>query len=288
VTDVEVPLEAPRLVESVGKAPPQYSASHEWDEDEESESDEDEESDGNEAQALPHELGALEPLVVRLVELDQKIGLAESEPDAALLRELAQAALELGSGLATDIQLFAALNDLFAEDELDLLLLELPKRLSLGGEIESALAVARAFTFLEPDQLRGELALVYARAGQRAEAEAQIAENLTSAENASIAEGMAGEAYKLLGEPASAEAYYQRSLAEAADFGDRKLALARMVAFLMESGREREAQALLERERPPKKVVARSARAMPAVGRNEPCPCGSGKKYKKCHGAPGG
>ena len=22
------------------------------------------------------------------------------------------------------------------------------------------------------------------------------------------------------------------------------------------------------------------------VGRNEPCPCGSGKKYKKCHGAP--
>jgi preprotein translocase subunit SecA len=24
--------------------------------------------------------------------------------------------------------------------------------------------------------------------------------------------------------------------------------------------------------------------AMPAVGRNEPCPCGSGKKYKQCHG----
>jgi len=22
-----------------------------------------------------------------------------------------------------------------------------------------------------------------------------------------------------------------------------------------------------------------------AIGRNEPCPCGSGKKYKKCHGA---
>lgn len=25
-------------------------------------------------------------------------------------------------------------------------------------------------------------------------------------------------------------------------------------------------------------------RAMPRVGRNDPCPCGSGKKYKKCHG----
>jgi preprotein translocase subunit SecA len=22
----------------------------------------------------------------------------------------------------------------------------------------------------------------------------------------------------------------------------------------------------------------------PRVGRNEPCPCGSGKKYKQCHG----
>ncbi|MDE2765178.1 MAG: SEC-C metal-binding domain-containing protein [Chloroflexota bacterium] len=21
------------------------------------------------------------------------------------------------------------------------------------------------------------------------------------------------------------------------------------------------------------------------MGRNEPCPCGSGKKYKRCHGA---
>lgn len=28
-------------------------------------------------------------------------------------------------------------------------------------------------------------------------------------------------------------------------------------------------------------------RAMPKVGRNDPCPCGSGKKYKKCHGANG-
>jgi uncharacterized protein len=26
-------------------------------------------------------------------------------------------------------------------------------------------------------------------------------------------------------------------------------------------------------------------RVAPAPGRNDPCPCGSGKKYKKCHGA---
>jgi preprotein translocase subunit SecA len=31
----------------------------------------------------------------------------------------------------------------------------------------------------------------------------------------------------------------------------------------------------------PVKTVRRDE---PKVGRNDPCPCGSGKKYKKCHG----
>ena len=35
-------------------------------------------------------------------------------------------------------------------------------------------------------------------------------------------------------------------------------------------------------EKPKKKPVKR---AEPKVGRNDPCHCGSGKKYKKCCGA---
>jgi preprotein translocase subunit SecA len=35
-------------------------------------------------------------------------------------------------------------------------------------------------------------------------------------------------------------------------------------------------------EAPPK--VEQVVREEPKVGRNDPCPCGSGKKYKKCHG----
>ena len=31
-------------------------------------------------------------------------------------------------------------------------------------------------------------------------------------------------------------------------------------------------------------LAAAQAAAMPCVGRNDPCPCGSGKKYKQCHG----
>jgi preprotein translocase subunit SecA len=32
-------------------------------------------------------------------------------------------------------------------------------------------------------------------------------------------------------------------------------------------------------------VIKTVKRDMPKVGRNDPCPCGSGRKYKKCHGA---
>ena len=30
--------------------------------------------------------------------------------------------------------------------------------------------------------------------------------------------------------------------------------------------------------------TASDSTSVPVVGRNEPCPCGSGKKYKHCHG----
>jgi preprotein translocase subunit SecA len=36
-------------------------------------------------------------------------------------------------------------------------------------------------------------------------------------------------------------------------------------------------------EEPPQ--IEQVRREEPKIGRNDPCPCGSGKKYKKCHGA---
>ena len=43
---------------------------------------------------------------------------------------------------------------------------------------------------------------------------------------------------------------------------------------------EAHSRAAAEQERPQQVTV----RAGQKVGRNDPCPCGSGKKYKKCHG----
>ncbi|WP_197477439.1 SEC-C metal-binding domain-containing protein, partial [Alcanivorax sp. HI0044] len=46
-----------------------------------------------------------------------------------------------------------------------------------------------------------------------------------------------------------------------------------------EPGTDGDAQPRQQGEQP--KTVVREGRK---VGRNEPCPCGSGKKYKQCHG----
>ena len=37
---------------------------------------------------------------------------------------------------------------------------------------------------------------------------------------------------------------------------------------------------------PVKKAIITQRREAPKVGRNDPCPCGSGKKYKNCCGSP--
>jgi preprotein translocase subunit SecA len=37
--------------------------------------------------------------------------------------------------------------------------------------------------------------------------------------------------------------------------------------------------------RPDPSSAAPFVRQMPKVGRNEPCPCGSGRKFKHCHGS---
>ena len=47
------------------------------------------------------------------------------------------------------------------------------------------------------------------------------------------------------------------------------------------SSRATPARTASPRRRRPETVT----RGQPKVGRNDPCPCGSGKKYKKCHGA---
>jgi hypothetical protein len=73
----------------------------------------------------------------------------------------------------------------------------------------------------------------------------------------------------------------------APSFGPRRAAPSRLEyndpgqqgATGFKSHEPREAQGGLDAD------VQTVRREGPKVGRNDPCPCGSGRKYKKCHGA---
>ena len=57
------------------------------------------------------------------------------------------------------------------------------------------------------------------------------------------------------------------------------------IARQMEARHRRQQQNLQFQAGPAQAEPPKPVRAAAKVGRNDPCPCGSGKKYKKCHGA---
>ena len=65
---------------------------------------------------------------------------------------------------------------------------------------------------------------------------------------------------------------------------DRRDMLERLADVCEEQGRKGEA-AELRKQAKRSAAVAATRVTKPKIGRNEPCPCGSGKKFKKCCGA---
>ena len=233
------------------------------------------------------------PIAQALLELDREIFGSEPEDRAPLepekLEQLARAANELAAALNDDMRRFAALDSELGGSSFAERLLDLPLLLADAGQVDSALSLARAFAFIAPDTLRGDEALILAKAGRRDEALLLVTSNLEQAKDIPSAEAKAGDVYRALGEADSAEAYYRRSLAESKSSLERSEALVRLVGLLCEIGREQDASVLLQQEqsRIETNKPATVARSAAKVGRNEPCPCGSGKKYKKCHGVDG-
>ena len=89
----------------------------------------------------------------------------------------------------------------------------------------------------------------------------------------------------LAGDGAAAEALVDAAALAAPDWYP---AIEGRIRFLELRGRSREALNLLQRIRMPddpelQVMRNRNRAATPSVGRNEPCPCGSGRKFKQCH-----
>jgi tetratricopeptide (TPR) repeat protein len=268
--EADQPLPAPVLVESVGS----YSPSAEV-------------VAAQEA-AAPASLDKVLALAEKFLDLHDQVHedseqiAAEKldEPARQALLESGHAALELLEALAGDVVQFQALDEWLLSRSLLARLLDLPLDMQGLGEPELGLAIARALRFADPELVDGDIAVVLARAGRREEALGQVAKNLENAKDACLVETKAGDAYRALGELDAAEAYYRRALALAHSDTERSSPLVNLVSSLMDLGKGEEARQIMAEER------ARQAAklALNAAGRNDPCPCGSGKKYKKCHG----
>jgi len=278
VREAASPLPEPVLIEAVGDV----TRSTGLDEENELE-------DADVPDADPPELVELTPLAETFLDTVDALAELEGEPaeapdgSAPILQAGADAALKLLDAVGGNRPRFFALDDWLLERSLSVRLLDLPLALAHVGEHERAAAVARALVFVDRELMQGDLAIVLAKAGRREEALAQLATSLEQAEDTVLVEAKAGETHRALGDLPAAEAYFRRSLAEAKTSSDRLQALIRVASCLLEQGREAEAQEVLKSARALEEESLPKP-APPQVGRNEPCSCGSGKKYKKCHG----
>jgi tetratricopeptide (TPR) repeat protein len=282
ITDTEAPLDEPVLVESVGAAPAQYG------------------DDDEEPFELPAHLTVVLPLAENVLALSDRLdvlyeeedakhaatGDAEPtgtpEPTASLLAELAKAALELATVLEEDEEALLDLDEWSGERELLPILLQLPLALMIAGQLESALAVARVFAFVAAESFNADVAIILAESGEHDEALAQLEANRTQFPKSFLTVLKSGTAYEALANATAAEAAYREALLLAEDREEQEEALAQLTGFLEEMGRTDELDELLSPLLDAEPPMA--AKQVVAVGRNDPCPCGSGKKYKKCHG----
>jgi uncharacterized protein YecA (UPF0149 family) len=300
ITEVEAPLGQPLLVEAVGEAPSQYG---------------DVEDDEAEAYELPEHLAEVAPSAEAVLALSERLDALYEEDDAkhslsdeddaqatgkdepvgppqailALLRELSRAAIELAGALEEDEEALLELDEWSQERELLSRLMELPLGLVGVGELDSALAVARAFTFVDAESFNADIAIIFAESGKRSEAIAQLESNLEQFPESWLTASKSGEAFEVLGDLVAAEASYRRAMTLAEDEAEEDAACTQLVGLLEDMGRVEEVEALLSpaiHARAPVDTEPRvDAAPVATAGRNDPCPCGSGKKYKKCHGA---
>ena len=171
-------------------------------------------------------------------------------------------------------------------------MIELPLALAGAGLVEEAVAVGDAFAALEPasaDLFAADVALILAQAGRAAEALRRVEENVARFPTDVWTQIRSAAVHAELSDPQRAEASLRVALVLARSRGDADdLASVwqRLAALLAEQpGREPEASAAMQECERYSEAAHGGTRIVTKVGRNEPCPCGSGRKHKRCCGA---
>lgn len=295
----------PRIVAKEGEAPLQYE---EWgDEDEyENTSPSEKESENSKGEKEPLELVS-EPIRQRLAELVPRIERAIERREDRMLGENSSEA-QWRVELTEDHTLACELCDLATSDTLAIhaaiedatsysvwdWLRDLREDLSDASMHEQALDLARRSQAVDAsEEVQIELPQLLQRTNHAQEARVALAQNLIEfPEDARVHWG-AAEIELAAGNFAQAEFHYrealkwvgtQRRLREPIREGLKELLrITNQTAELQTLAQQEEAY--IRRVYPGVHAHTPIRRQTPKVGRNDPCPCGSGKKSKKCCGA---
>jgi tetratricopeptide (TPR) repeat protein len=211
-------------------------------------------------------------------------------PSAEQLRADAELALELAARLTGRPEVFA---ELMSRDVLsDVWLIELPMALAWRGLVDEAVRVGDALAQLDEDNqamFANDIAVILAQAGRGEEALARVEQNLRRFPDDMWTQIHAGDVHLALSDRSSAEQAFRDALAIARAHGDASGiadANERLIRLLAERpGREQEANAATQEMQRASRAAHGGSRLAVKIGRNDPCPCGSGRKYKRCCGA---
>ncbi len=187
-------------------------------------------------------------------------------------------------------------------------LTDLPHDLASAKLADEALDLMKRLAIVIPefdaDQDAAELLAI---AGRREETLAEVEKMIRESPEAWTLV-RAADALKVIGEKTRALALYRKSEILSDEFEDRQTIIEREISLLEELGRAEEANVLREAlqhlaettpydeesfeddegiAEPEEEFIPEPAKAQPEPARNAPCPCGSGKKYKRCCGKSG-
>jgi tetratricopeptide (TPR) repeat protein len=226
-----------------------------------------------------------------LRELQQATDRDQTTPRSeAELRADAELVLELAARLTGKPEAFAEL--MIGDTLSDVWLIELPWALARGGLVDEAVTVGDALAELDRDNqamFANDVAVILAEAGRGEHALARVEQNLTQFPSDLWTQIHAGDVHLALSDPVRAEQAFRGALAMARSCGDASGiadATERLARLLGEQpGRQEEADAAAQEMQRASRAAYSGSRVAVKVGRNDPCPCGSGRKYKRCCGA---
>jgi hypothetical protein len=211
-------------------------------------------------------------------------------PSEAELRADAELALELATRLTGKPEVFASL--MSVDGIGDTWLIELPMALASRGLVDDAVRVGDALAGLDQDNgamFANDVAAILAEAGRGELALQRVEQNLRRFPDDVWTQIHAGDVHLTLSDRSRAEQAFRDALAmarangDASGIADANERLVRLLAG--QPGREQEANAAAQEMKRASRAAYGGSRLAVKIGRNDPCPCGSRRKYKRCCGA---